>query len=215
MGRATRARARSRPRSPRLGARRRAPLLADHAAVDLRDAHAGELALAHGHDALLVDRVAAARRRPCPSRAGAPTRAPRDRPCRREPRCAALLRRLPTARTGCRTPCADLGFGQALGVQRRQRRSASPAAGCGLIFWPKSVPSVTRSTPTARIVATISATRAGRERADARHRAQLDPRAEVGELAALRGVELRAGEILGRVRDEHLARGARSRVTTA
>src|ERR1700693_1739706 len=41
-----------------LGPRRRAPLLADHTAVDLRDAHAGELPLAHGHDALFVDRVA-------------------------------------------------------------------------------------------------------------------------------------------------------------
>ena len=40
------------------GARRLAPLLADRAVVDLRDAHPGELPLAHGDDALLVHRVA-------------------------------------------------------------------------------------------------------------------------------------------------------------
>src|SRR6185312_2224366 len=34
----------------------------------------------------------------------------------------------------------------------------SPAAGCGFTCWPKSVPSVTRSTPTARIVSIIWAT---------------------------------------------------------
>src|SRR5262249_5331920 len=39
------------------GARRRPPLLADQTAVDLRDAHAGELALAYWDDALVVDRV--------------------------------------------------------------------------------------------------------------------------------------------------------------
>ncbi len=41
-----------------LGAGRRAPLLADHAAVDLGDTHAGQLALAYRQDALFVDRVA-------------------------------------------------------------------------------------------------------------------------------------------------------------
>ncbi len=43
----------------RLGtAGRLAPLLTDHAAVDLRDPHARELAFAHGHDALFVDGLA-------------------------------------------------------------------------------------------------------------------------------------------------------------
>ena len=47
--------------------------------------------------------------------------------------------------------------------------------------------------------------RAGREGADARHRAQLDPRAEVGELRALRRAEVRAREVFGRVREQHPA----------
>ncbi len=41
-----------------LGPWRGTPLLADHAPVDLGDAHPRQLALADGHDALLVDRVA-------------------------------------------------------------------------------------------------------------------------------------------------------------
>ena len=56
------------------------------------------------------------------------------------------------------------------------------------------------------MVSTICADGLGRERADARHRAQLDPRAELGELAALRGVELRAREVFGRVGERRPAR---------